>query len=140
MTYRMNLIVKAETAVEATRYLHERMIPLHFNPNIEVKQTSAPHQWVVRATCAREYDPTHLLNEWFMEDNGENMPTYPFGSLLFWGKEHTGELITLEFSQSELVGLYISLRDGGDKNRNLIHRVERIMDENRINWSEGRPA
>ena len=137
MAARMSLIVKAESSDQATEYVRERMIPLHFNADWEVHRSSSANHWVVQATCAIDYDPTHLLNEWFNEE--PMFATYdnplPLGTLLSWSKKENGDLISLEFSKSELVGLYIALRDGGGKNQDLIKRVERVMEDNRISWS-----
>lgn len=127
MATRMSLIVKAEGAHEAVEYMRAKMIPLHFNENVEVRRTNGQDQWVVEATCAHNYDPTYLLNEWFTEDIGAD-PKFKMGSLLFWSKREDGGLITLEFSRSELVGLFYLLHDHGmESNPDLYKRVERTL-------------
>lgn len=134
MSYRMTLIVKAEGATEAVEFMRERMIPLHINENVEVRRTNGQDQWVVEATCAIDYDPTHLLNEWFSEDIGKGMPAigYPMGSLLHWAKREDGDLIDLQLSRSELVSIYFLLHDSYPGNENLYKRVERLLREHDV--------
>lgn len=132
MAARMSLIVKAEGATEAVEFMRERMIPLHFNENVEVRRANGQDKWVVEATCAIDYDPTHLLNEWYAEDlhylHYLRHRTYPMGSLLSWSKREDGGLITMEFSRSELVGLFYLLHDHGmESNPDLYKRVERTL-------------
>lgn len=135
MANRMSLIVKAETSDEAIRYVRERMIPLHFNPDWEVRRSNtSPHQWVVGATCAIDYNPSHLLNEWYGEDiNHPRDRAYPFGSLLNWNVKEDGDLISVQFSKSELVGLYFLLHDHeGEGHDHLLLRVERVLRDNDV--------